>query len=284
MADLGARFGLVVFDEVHHLPGKVRREAATLCAAPLRLGLTATPERADGLHKDLDWLVGPEVFRLPVSAVRGRTLADYDVVRIPIALDERERSLYNEAGRTVQSFIAEQRAEYNGFTFEDLCAAAGSDPAARRAHKAFRLRRSIEDRATEKLRVLEDIFRLHADERVIVFAGSNAMAFDVSRRFLLPTILSHTAKRERTEVLDGFASGRLRAIVANQVLDEGVDVPATCTARSKPSSPTSRAVRRGGWRRCASSWTTSRSTTATRPRRRPCASRSSRAPPRATRW
>jgi len=67
---------------------------------------------------------------------------------------------------------------------------AGKDPAARQAQKAFRLRKAIEDRAQEKLRVLEDIFRLHAGERVIVFAGSNAMAFEASRRFLLPTIQS----------------------------------------------------------------------------------------------
>lgn len=51
------------------------------------------------------------------------------------------------------------------------------------------------------------------------------MAMEVSRRFLVPTILSHTPKRERLAVLDGFAEGRLPVLVANRVLDEGVDVP-----------------------------------------------------------
>ena len=78
--------------------------------------------------------------------------------------------------------------------------------------------------------MLEDLFRLHAGERVIVFAGSNAMAIDVSRRFLVPTLLSHSRKRERREVLEGFAAGRFPALVANQVLDEGVDVPAAKVA------------------------------------------------------
>jgi superfamily II DNA or RNA helicase len=73
--------------------------------------------------------------------------------------------------------------------------------------------------------VLEDIFRLHAGQRVIIFAGSNVMAMEVSRRFLVPTILSHTRKRERHAVLDGFAEGRLPVLVANRVLDEGIDVP-----------------------------------------------------------
>ena len=52
MERLGAKFALIVFDECHHLPGEVRRDAARMSAAPLRLGLTATPERADGRHAD----------------------------------------------------------------------------------------------------------------------------------------------------------------------------------------------------------------------------------------
>ena len=51
------------------------------------------------------------------------------------------------------------------------------------------------------------------------------MAIAVSRRFLLPTILSHTRKRERLAVLEGFSQGLFSVLVANRVLDEGVDVP-----------------------------------------------------------
>ena len=40
---LGARFGTLVFDEVHHLPGESYALAARLPLAPYRLGLTATP-------------------------------------------------------------------------------------------------------------------------------------------------------------------------------------------------------------------------------------------------
>ena len=87
------------------------------------------------------------------------------------------------------------------------------------------MKNSIESRASEKLRVLEDIFRLHDGQQILVFAGSNAMAIEVSKRFLLPTILSHTRKKERLTVLDGFARGLFKVLVANRVLDEGVDVP-----------------------------------------------------------
>jgi superfamily II DNA or RNA helicase len=252
MPEVGDRFGLVVFDEAHHLPGRSYREAAILCAAPMRMGLTATPECSDGRHADLADLIGPTVYRQEIGEARGRTLADYDVVRIPVALGDEEQYRYDRASAAIQSFMLRRQEQLRAaageagatgtascgrsaaaaaaYTWRDLCAETGSDPEARRAQQAYHLKRSIEDRAAEKLRVLEDLFRLHAGERVIVFAGSNAMAIDVSRRFLVPTLLSHSRKRERREVLEGFATGRFPVLVANQVLDEGVDVPAAKVA------------------------------------------------------
>lgn len=230
MGELGADFGLVVFDEAHHLPGRSYREAALLSAAPMRLGLTATPERADQAHVELDHLIGPVVYRMKLSEARGKTLAAYNVVRIPVALTPEEQDLYDRAAREVRDYIRKKREENKDYGWEDLCAESGKDPEARRVQKAFHLRKSIEDRAEEKLRVLEDLFRLHPKERVLIFAGSNAMALDVSRRFLVPTILSHTRKRERLQFLEGFASGKFPVLVANQVLDEGVDVPAAKVA------------------------------------------------------
>ena len=225
MDKMGAGFGLLIFDEEHHLPGKCRREAALLSAAPLRLGLTATPERSDGLHADLDWLIGPVAYRMPFQKAKGATLADFDVVRIPVALTDREQATYAQCSRLVRHFLASRRKETPGYTWQNLCRESGKDPQARQAQRAYYLRQSIEDRAAEKLRVLEDLFRLHYGQPILVFAGSNAMAIEVSRRFLVPTILSHTGKRERLAVLEGFAKGQFTVLVANRVLDEGVDVP-----------------------------------------------------------
>jgi hypothetical protein len=47
---LGNRYGLVIFDECHHLPSEFSRVIAEYSLAPYRLGLTATPERNDGKH------------------------------------------------------------------------------------------------------------------------------------------------------------------------------------------------------------------------------------------
>jgi superfamily II DNA or RNA helicase len=225
MARMGAGFGLLIFDEEHHLPGRCRREAAIMSIAPMRLGLTATAERSDGLHKDLDWLIGPEAYHMPFKQAEGSTLAYFDVVRIPVALNRSEQATYDQCSRTIRYFILARRKEQPGYTWKDLCRESGSDPQARHAQKAYYLKNSIESRAAEKLRVLEDIFRLHKGQQILVFAGSNAMAIEVSQRFLVPTILSHTRKRERLAVLEDFANGTFPVLVANRVLDEGVDVP-----------------------------------------------------------
>jgi superfamily II DNA or RNA helicase len=230
MDKMGDKFGLLIFDEEHHLPGKCRREAAFLSTACLRMGLTATPERSDGLQRDLEELVGPEVYRLPLARVRGKTLADFDVVRIPVALQEEEQRTYDECSRQVRHFIMEKRKETPGYTWKNLCSESGAEPRARQVLKAYYLKQSIEDRASEKLRVLEDIFRLHVGQTILVFTGSNIMAIEISQRFLLPTILTHTRKKERLAVLDGFAAGKFPVLVANRVLDEGVDVPAAKVA------------------------------------------------------
>jgi superfamily II DNA or RNA helicase len=98
--------------------------------------------------------------------------------------------------------------------------------AAMAATVAFRAKRKIEEQASGKMRLLEDLFRLHQGESIIVFTGSNVMARAISIRFLIPCLLSHCAKRERRDMLEGFAAGRYPVLVANRVLDEGVDLPA----------------------------------------------------------
>ncbi|MGA2657477.1 MAG: DEAD/DEAH box helicase family protein [Verrucomicrobiota bacterium] len=225
MQDFGNDFGLLIFDECHHLPGPMRSDAARMSTAPFRLGLTATPERSDGREAALDGLIGPVVFRFPLAQARGTILADYEVQRIPVYLSAQEQARYDQCSETIRRHMLERRQEDPEYSGYDLRREYAKSPEARQVLAALRAKQSIEDRASEKLRVLADLFRLHPDQRVLVFTGSNAMAREVSVRFLIPCLLHHCRKNERRQVLEGFRDGRFRAIVANQVLDEGVDLP-----------------------------------------------------------
>lgn len=224
MPSFGNEFALLIFDECHHLPGRVRSDIARMSMAPYRLGLTATPERADGREADLDSLIGPVVFRYSLSDAAG-ILAKYSVTRIPVYLSEEEQTRYDLCSRMIQQYMAERRKSDPDYSGIDLRLEWAKNPGARRVLQAVRLKESIEDRAKEKLRVLEDLFRLHQGQRVLVFTKTNIMAREVSTRFLIPCLLHHCRKKERKDILDGFRDGAYPAIVANQVLDEGVDLP-----------------------------------------------------------
>lgn len=237
MARLGDRFRMIIFDEVHHLAGEWRSDAARMCAADLRLGLTATLPQNSQRIEQLHELVGPTLYEQQIADATGNSLADYLVKRIPVQLDDDEQQRYQTLSRRVQQFVFEQRDADPSFRWEDtynLSASVDEDPdrarAAMLAMRAFRSKRKIEEQAKAKMRILEDLFRLHVGDPVIVFTGSNVMARNISSRFMVPCLLSHCGKKERQEWLQGFAQGRYPVLVANRVLDEGVDLPEVKTA------------------------------------------------------
>jgi len=226
MKEMGNRYRLVVFDEAHHLPGATLSESALDCLAPMRLGLTATPERADRRERLLDGLIGPTVFREEIDAARGKTLADYSLVRVPIHLASAEQEEFDRLSRRVRAYLIERRREEPGFQWTDLTRRSRTDAEAREVLRAYRRKLALIHRSAEKLRVVEDILRLHPKEHCVIFTASNRMALDVSTRFLIPALTSHSDKRERNAVLDAFAAGTIRALCACEVLNEGWDAPA----------------------------------------------------------
>src|SRR5207244_8391516 len=87
------RFGLLIFDECHHLPAPTYRLIAERAFTPLRLGLSATPERGDMAHVELDELIGPEVYRRsPAELTEGRYLAQYKEECIEVALSSEDEA------------------------------------------------------------------------------------------------------------------------------------------------------------------------------------------------
>ena len=55
-------FGLAVFDECHHLGAEVFHKAMQKVSSKYMLGLSATPNRKDGLRKVFEWYIGPMVY------------------------------------------------------------------------------------------------------------------------------------------------------------------------------------------------------------------------------
>jgi superfamily II DNA or RNA helicase len=224
--ELGDRFGLVVFDEVHHLGGEGYREIARLLAAPARLGLTATFERPDGAQAVVADLCGPLVHRVAVDDLAGTHLADYDVKRIEVSLSEAERAVYDEHQGTFVSYLRNSNLHMqSGSDYQKLVMRSGTDPAAREALLAKQRAREVMMNADAKVTTLASILGRHREDRVLIFTAHNDLVYRLSERFLLPAITHRTGAAERRDILGKFRSGEYSRVVASNVLDEGIDVP-----------------------------------------------------------
>jgi superfamily II DNA or RNA helicase len=224
MDRLGNKFGLVVFDECHHLPSPAYQLAARMSLAPFRLGLTATPERNDG--RGYDDVIGPLVYRKDITELSGEYLAAYETERIAVPLSPEEREAYDAARAEYIDFIRSQNIRMSapdGWS-RFLYLSSRSDEG-RSAFLAYRRQRSLALAAPGKLDVLARLLHNHRHDRTIVFTEDNATVHAISRRFLLPAITHQTRVKERSAILASFNAGEFTAVVTSKVLNEGVNVP-----------------------------------------------------------
>jgi superfamily II DNA or RNA helicase len=226
MDHLGARFGLVIFDECHHLPSAAYAMAARSCLAPFRLGLTATPERTDGREAELSRLVGPIVYRREITELSGDYLAEYDVERIAVELTDEERAVYEEERGVYRAFVGMHHIRMSspaGWSEFVMLSSRSAD--GRRAMAAYRRQRALAFAAPAKLDFVGDLLHTHRADRCILFTQDNSTAYTIARRFLVPVITHQTKVKERSAILKGLSDGSLGAVVTSKVLNEGVDVP-----------------------------------------------------------
>lgn len=221
------RFGMVVFDECHHLPGPSVSLAAVGCLAPFRLGLTATPERADGEHERYPELIGPIVFRREISDLSGDILSEYGTERVFVELSTEDRERYQAARETYRRFVEERRIAMSRpeglrrFLRESCRTAEGRD-----AFRAFREQKRIAQASPAKMQKLAELLDANSGERILIFTADNATVYAIARQFLVPAITHQTKTKERRTILERFHSGEYGIVVTSQVLNEGVDVPA----------------------------------------------------------
>lgn len=231
MERLGDRYGLIVFDECHHLPGPSYRQAADASLAPRRLGLTATPEREDGADELYAELIGPVVYRQDIRGLAGEYLSDYETVRVRVELTAGEREQYLRSRQIYLDFLREHgiRIASPGGWSRFLIETSRSERG-RKALFAYREQKAIAQASRGKLAALERLVKAHRGERVLVFTSDNATVYRISRRLLVPAITHQTRVKERHEILQGFSEGTYPVLVTSKVLNEGVDVPEASVA------------------------------------------------------
>lgn len=189
---LASRVGTVIVDEAHHAPAVTFQTVLARLPARWRIGLTATPEREDGLGPLLDFTLGERLFEVGCGE-----LVDAGFLRAP----------------AVEALFTEFAFDYRGPEDHAVCLAALVADEKRNAAIADLAAREAADGRT-----------------VLVLSGRvdhcRALAALVRARGARAEVLiGATSKTERSDILERFRKGQVRVIVASTLADEGLDVP-----------------------------------------------------------
>ena len=229
MEHLGDRFGLVVFDECHHLPGPAYALAARACVAPFRLGLTATPERADG--RDADLRRAGRADRLPQGhrrAVRAATSPPYETVRLTVELGPEERRAHDEARGIYRDFLARngiRMSQPDGLVrLHHPLARAATTAGARwpRTGGSARSRSRRRPSWTTSSLLLD---RHARRSRAAVHAGQRDRATRSRGGSCSRSSPTRRACASAARSSPAWPTGGYGAVVTSKVLNEGVDIP-----------------------------------------------------------
>jgi superfamily II DNA or RNA helicase len=190
----GQRFGFVLVDEAHHAPAITFQRVLRLLPAYYRLGLTATPEREDGLTSLVDWSFGDVLIeRSTREMIKLGYLMPAEIVIAPTGWTWTYDGPEKKRLATLEQDLASDL----------LRNALIADTVAREA------------RAGETCLVLVRT-REHAKElaEMISMRGVEARA-----------LTGKTAKKKRRSTISDLRGGHLAVAVATSLADEGLDLP-----------------------------------------------------------
>jgi superfamily II DNA or RNA helicase len=186
--ELLARFGTLVLDECHHAPASTFRDVIAACPAFFRFGLTATPQREDGLTPMLDFTFGPSAF-----AIDHARLVDAGHLVVPEIVSVRT-GIAPDAGDHGELIAALVRDETRNRRVVDLVMEATNA-----GHATLVLTARVE----------------HA-EHLAAALGEYGVP--------VAALTGSTPKAHRAAILEAFRAGELRALCATSLADEGLDV------------------------------------------------------------
>jgi superfamily II DNA or RNA helicase len=222
---LGNKFMLIVFDEVHHLASTGYIQIAEMYTAPYRMGLTATYERSDQRHSLLSQLVGDPVYSVGIKEI-AEHLSPYTYEKISVELTSQEQQIYKSQINIFRSFLQQRKITLRSAAdFQKFIMTTGRDPKAREALLARNRAIRVAVNSEAKLNVLAQQLETYKNEKILIFTLYNDLVYSISLRFLIPAITYQTSREERREILSNFGNDKYPVVVTSQVLDEGVDVP-----------------------------------------------------------
>jgi len=191
---LSPYFGMLIVDEVHHLPAEKFKYIAMHSIAVYRMGLSATPTREDGKHEELFPLLGGIVYyKLPGELVEQGYLAPYKVITVKVKLSKQERELYEQLRKKYRALVG-------GLKFQEVLELARrGDSRAAEALKIHSEARMLLAKSTSKIDKTVEIAREEYEKgnKVIVFTQYVDQAREIARRLEALLLTGDTPEEER---------------------------------------------------------------------------------------
>ena len=243
--DLGLQdheFGLLIADECHRYGTDIFMGALE-DGFNSRLGLTATRERSDGGHKELEDYFGKVVYTLGYrESIDCGYIAEIKVAQIAVNLTVDEQFEFDELSEVItkSQFELSKRFglkvdPYPHFMTEIVRIKKEGDMrdsmAAGRYLSAISKRKALLANTPEKLKVVKHLKGSISDSNGTLFftetiAGAEAICDELKQVGVsAATIHSGLKPQERYSAFLGFQEKRIQALTAAKVLDEGIDVP-----------------------------------------------------------
>jgi len=180
-------WGLIVYDECHHIPSPVYSRSANL-QAKHRLGLSATPVRETGNEEEIFTLIGP-----PIGA-------DWDKLFAAGFVQEPEVEIRYVPWRDDLA-----RNEYVSADGRERRQLAASNPA--------------------KIEEARYLLAKHGDKKALVFVEYLDQGERLADALEVPFISGETRHGRRRQLFREFRAGDRDVLVVSRVGDEGIDLP-----------------------------------------------------------
>ena len=243
--DLGLRdqeLGLLVADECHRYGAETFKKALE-DGFRSRLGLTATRERPDGAHEELEEYFGKVVYTLGYKeAIEHRYIADVKVAQIAVNLDSAEQLVFDEMTEVISKTQFELSKRF-GLKIDPYpkfmervtrIAEEGEmrdSMAAKRYLSSIQKRKALLANTPQKLEVVKHLAEsVRAANGTLFFTesivGAEAICEELNKAGVTAaTIHAGLSSKERQRAFLDFSDKRIKALTAVKVMDEGVDVP-----------------------------------------------------------
>tara|TARA_R100001082_G_scaffold54472_1_gene29823 strand:- start:11850 stop:13274 length:1425 start_codon:yes stop_codon:yes gene_type:complete len=191
--NFGKQFGLLIVDECHHVPANTFCETLMTMPQRYRLGLTATPERQDGLSDILHWHLGDVLHEIKTE----------DLVNRGLVCRPRIEQLHTGWK------IPEGRKRDWVRLISDMCS---------------------DNERTQFILDKVDILVRNEGRQVLVLSDRvqhcKEMAEELSNEGLRAVALVGTlSKKKRAELLESADKREIDVIFATCIADEGLDLP-----------------------------------------------------------